>query len=112
MYEQCILFQNPDHSTPNGINTTLEFPVISDIPAPKSVLSELIGHHSIPIDHGHLKFVMTGLLSGVAPSVTVIRMCPPMTTKNYHIYNPLMAIGQFMFIISFKIWFCQPKWPF
>lgn len=93
-----FILQNPSViSTPKGINTKLDFPVISDIPAPKSVLSSMIGHHSIPIGHGHLKFVMTGLLSGVAPAVTVIRMCPPMTTKNYHIYNPLLALGKYNF---------------
>ncbi|CAG2205677.1 WDR11 [Mytilus edulis] len=94
IFWEILLAQNPSViSTPKGINTKLDFPVISDIPAPKSVLSSMIGHHSIPIGHGHLKFVMTGLLSGVAPAVTVIRMCPPMTTKNYHIYNPLLALG-------------------
>ncbi|XP_052100859.1 WD repeat-containing protein 11-like [Mytilus californianus] len=94
IFWEILLAQNPSViSTPKGVCTKLDFPVISDIPAPKSVLSSMIGHHSIPIGHGHLKFVMTGLLSGVAPAVTVLRMCPPMTTKNYHIYNPLLALG-------------------
>lgn len=94
IFWEILLSSNPDESiTPKGSNSSIQFPVISDIPAPLSVLSSMIGHHSIPIGHGHLKFVMTGLLSGILPSISVIRMCPPLTTKNYHVYNPLLAIG-------------------
>ena len=39
------------------------------------------------------KFVLTGLTSGIAATPTVIRMCPPLTTKNLHIHKPLCAIG-------------------
>ena len=41
-----------------------------------------------------LKFVMTGLNSGVASVPTVIRMCPPVTTRNIHKYRPLVALGK------------------
>lgn len=45
------------------------------------------GHGVVP------KFLMTGLLGGVTAQVTVIRMCPPLTTKNWNIYDPLLAVG-------------------
>ena len=40
-----------------------------------------------------LKFVLTGLFSGVASPCLVIRMCPPLTTKNWNVYQPLLALG-------------------
>ncbi|KAH3790794.1 hypothetical protein DPMN_169001 [Dreissena polymorpha] len=41
-----------------------------------------------------LKFLMTGLLQGLLSPITVIRMCPPLTTKNWNIYKPLLAVGE------------------
>ncbi|XP_064630114.1 WD repeat-containing protein 11-like isoform X2 [Lineus longissimus] len=44
--------------------------------------------------HGiFLKFVLTGMLNGVAAPPHVLRMCPPLTTKNWNIYQPLLAVG-------------------
>ena len=45
-----------------------------------------------------LKFVLTGLLSGVAQPPMVIRMCPPLTTKNWNVYQPLLAMGKLGFV--------------
>ena len=36
---------------------------------------------------------MTGLLNGLNSPITVIRMCPPLTTKNLKEYIPLLAVG-------------------
>ncbi|XP_069045129.1 WD repeat-containing protein 11 isoform X2 [Lepisosteus oculatus] len=41
----------------------------------------------------HLKFLLTGLLSGLPHPSFVIRMCPPLTTKNINHYQPLLAVG-------------------
>ncbi|XP_056147631.1 WD repeat-containing protein 11 [Lampris incognitus] len=40
-----------------------------------------------------LKFLLTGLLSGLPLPPFTIRMCPPLTTKNINHYQPLLAIG-------------------
>ncbi|MEE6486633.1 hypothetical protein FKM82_014655 [Ascaphus truei] len=41
----------------------------------------------------HLKFLLTGLLSGLPLPQFVVRMCPPLTTKNITQYKPLLAVG-------------------
>ncbi|XP_026525467.1 WD repeat-containing protein 11 [Notechis scutatus] len=41
----------------------------------------------------HLKFILTGLLSGLPLPPFAIRMCPPLTTKNIKQYQPLLAVG-------------------
>ena len=76
----------------------------STVPLPKVALSDMIGHGQPFITesqanaatrHGVMfKFVLTGLLSGVAPPPVVIRMCPPLTTKNWNVYQPLLALGK------------------
>ncbi|XP_059982710.1 WD repeat-containing protein 11 isoform X3 [Lagenorhynchus albirostris] len=40
-----------------------------------------------------LKFLLTGLLSGLPSPQFAIRMCPPLTTKNIKMYQPLLAVG-------------------
>ncbi|XP_077991912.1 WD repeat-containing protein 11-like isoform X2 [Glandiceps talaboti] len=67
---------------------------------PKMCLSDLIGqvqfHCGDQMQQGRgvvLKFVLVGLLNGVAAPPLVIRMCPPLTTKNYNVYQPLVALG-------------------
>ncbi|RZF44986.1 hypothetical protein LSTR_LSTR001947 [Laodelphax striatellus] len=40
-----------------------------------------------------LRLLVTGLMSSVASQPTVIKMCPPLTSKNRHFYKPLMAAG-------------------
>ncbi|KAL4232352.1 WD repeat-containing protein 11 [Mactra antiquata] len=40
-----------------------------------------------------LRFLMTGLLNGINANISVIRMCPALTTKNWNIYEPLLAVG-------------------
>ncbi|KAG7230093.1 hypothetical protein INR49_009813 [Caranx melampygus] len=41
-----------------------------------------------------LKFLLTGLLSGLPLPPFAIRMCPPLTTKNINHYQPLLAVGR------------------
>uniref|UniRef100_A0A8C4QUC4 WD repeat domain 11 n=1 Tax=Eptatretus burgeri TaxID=7764 RepID=A0A8C4QUC4_EPTBU len=40
-----------------------------------------------------LKFLLSGLLSSLPSPPFILRMCPPLTTKNLHQYQPLLAIG-------------------
>ncbi|XP_077438559.1 WD repeat-containing protein 11 isoform X1 [Vanacampus margaritifer] len=40
-----------------------------------------------------LKFLLTGLLSGLPLPPFAIRMCPPLTTKNINHYQPMLAVG-------------------
>ncbi|GAB1607865.1 WD repeat-containing protein 11-like isoform X2 [Argonauta hians] len=85
-----------------------QFPVTSDIPYPRNSLYDLIGQPQLTAgggmyetsspyrvsNHGvALKFMLTGLLSGVASPVSVIRMSPPLTQKNASMYKPLLAVG-------------------
>ena len=41
-----------------------------------------------------LKFVLSGLLHGLAAPPFIIKMCPPLTTKNWAVYQPLLAVGK------------------
>uniref|UniRef100_A0A8C1VET2 WD repeat-containing protein 11 n=1 Tax=Cyprinus carpio TaxID=7962 RepID=A0A8C1VET2_CYPCA len=41
----------------------------------------------------HMKFLLTGLLSGLPLPPFSLRMCPPLTTKNINHYQPLLAVG-------------------
>ncbi|KAK1333326.1 hypothetical protein QTO34_005709 [Cnephaeus nilssonii] len=40
----------------------------------------------------HLKFLLTGLISGLPAPPFTVRMCPPLTTKNIKMYQPLLAV--------------------
>lgn len=40
-----------------------------------------------------LQFLLVGYLNGLTPSPHVIRMCPPVTFRNWSVYKPLMAVG-------------------
>ncbi|ESO13031.1 hypothetical protein HELRODRAFT_63831 [Helobdella robusta] len=39
------------------------------------------------------KFLMVGLSNNLSQSPIVVRMCPPLTTKNFNFYQPLLAVG-------------------
>ncbi|XP_030627751.1 WD repeat-containing protein 11 isoform X2 [Chanos chanos] len=65
-------------------------------------LNSMIGHSMMsgaepqgtrPQQEVHLKFLLTGLLSGLPLPPFAIRMCPPLTTKNINYYQPLLAVG-------------------
>ncbi|MCG8621061.1 MAG: hypothetical protein MJE68_03530 [Proteobacteria bacterium] len=40
-----------------------------------------------------LKLILGGLWSSISSAPTVLRMCPPLTTKNWLYYAPLVAVG-------------------
>lgn len=40
------------------------------------------------------KFILDGIYEGVSINPLCIRMCPPMTTKNFKTYKPLLAVGK------------------
>lgn len=42
----------------------------------------------------HFKFIMTSLSSTVSSPPTCAVMCPPLTTKNWANYKPLIAVGK------------------
>ena len=37
--------------------------------------------------------VLGGVYYGLSSSPTTVRMCPPLTTKNWSFYKPLVAVG-------------------
>jgi len=41
-----------------------------------------------------LSFFLTGVSNSLSQGPFVIRMCPPLTTKNLHIYQPYLAVGK------------------
>ncbi|KPP76937.1 hypothetical protein Z043_103676, partial [Scleropages formosus] len=47
-----------------------------------------------PQQEVQLKFLLTGLLSGLPLPPFALRMCPPLTTKNISHYQPLLAVGK------------------
>ena len=63
-----------------------------------SVGQTLIAGESLPPSSNQtevqLKFLLTGLLSGLPLPPFSIRMCPPLTTKNINHYQPLLAVGR------------------
>ncbi|XP_022080580.1 WD repeat-containing protein 11-like isoform X4 [Acanthaster planci] len=96
---------------PGVTNSDFEFlPPLSNsgghqiLPHPKISMADLICQTDVagdpistqPQQQGRgviLKFVLTGLSCGVASVPTIIRMCPPVTTRNLHKYKPLAALG-------------------
>jgi hypothetical protein len=79
-----------------------ELPGKKTVPHPKFALCDMIGQSQLlsPDNElavkGHgvaVKFLMTGLLNGINSTITVVRMCPPLTTKNWNMYEPLLAVG-------------------
>ena len=55
-----------------------------------SPLHEDMGNGTI---YNQLKLQTTGILGGLLPPPFVVRMCPPLTVKNFSDYRPLIAIG-------------------
>ena len=40
-----------------------------------------------------VEMVLTGVYYGLVPNPTIIRMCPPLTNRNWKRYKCLLAIG-------------------
>jgi len=55
-----------------------------------------------PVDANHkkvsLRLLLVGVTSGISATPTSIRMCPPLTTKNWPYYTPVVAIGTCHFL--------------
>lgn len=41
----------------------------------------------------NLKFLLVGLSPTLPEPPVILRMCPPLTTKNFNLYQPLLAVG-------------------
>lgn len=74
--QKCI----PDIS----LNTMIGHSLISGVDSPRPQANQ---------QEVHLKFLLTGLLSGLPMPPFSLRMCPPLTTKNINHYQPLLAVG-------------------
>lgn len=51
------------------------------------------------------RMVLNGMWCGISGLTTAVRMCPPLTTKNWAYYVPLMAVGAttgMIYIVSLK----------
>ena len=55
----------------------------------------------------HFKFIMSSLSSTVSSPPTCAVMCPPLTTKNWSTYKPLIAVGK----LSVKLQSCSSDLP-
>ncbi|MEQ2290701.1 WD repeat-containing protein 11, partial [Ameca splendens] len=70
---------------------------IQDLSLNSMISQTLIGGEAPPPSSNQqevqLKFLLTGLLSGLPLPPFAIRMCPPLTTKNINHYQPLLAAG-------------------
>ncbi|XP_062375226.1 WD repeat-containing protein 11 [Sardina pilchardus] len=77
------LAPNQKHISDLSLNTMIGHSLISGMePARPAGQQEVL-----------LKFLLTGLLSGLPLPPFALRMCPPLTTKNINHYQPLLAVG-------------------
>lgn len=62
-----------------------------------------------PKKNPRFKMFITGNLTALAPPPHVLRMCPPVTFRNWSMYRPLMAVGKFnrQFLLLLNFIFCQ-----
>ncbi|XP_072280801.1 WD repeat-containing protein 11 [Pyxicephalus adspersus] len=65
---------------------------LDSVIAGQGMLSNDSAQSGGPLQEVHLKFLLTGLLSGLPQPPFVVRMCPPLTTKNITQYKPLLAV--------------------
>ncbi|XP_046385283.1 WD repeat-containing protein 11-like [Ischnura elegans] len=57
-------------------------------------LSELVSPWtSVGSSTGAVRLIVSALLSPLSSSITTMRMCPPLTTRNWQQYNPVIAVG-------------------
>ena len=88
-------------------SSTSALNLTSNVTPPKTSLSDLLSHMTqsmaaaedldgTNMKHGvSLKFVLKGLLHGVAAPPFIVKMCPPLTTRNWATYQPLLAVGMY-----------------
>ncbi|XP_078587664.1 WD repeat-containing protein 11-like isoform X3 [Branchiostoma floridae x Branchiostoma japonicum] len=74
-------------------------PRMCNVPHTKMAICDMIGQTYGPTEpsvdrQGYVfRFTLQGLLSGLPLPPTIIKMCPPLTTKNWNVYRPLLAVG-------------------
>lgn len=88
MSEEAIQASLPTEAEQSGLNYSVD---------PKLMLANVISPplmsgSTIP-NSAHFKFIMTSLSSTVSSPPTCSVMCPPLTTKNWSSYKPLIAVG-------------------
>ncbi|XP_063852322.1 WD repeat-containing protein 11-like isoform X2 [Scylla paramamosain] len=64
---------------------------LGDLVKPAWALAENVKEASSTGHRVSLRLIMTGLMPSVSPPPLVIRMCPPLTTRNMHHYLPRLA---------------------
>ena len=78
--------------TDTGTGSPPQRPVInlSDILSPSTG-----GGNMVPTtdDRQKFSFILTGITNSLANAPFVLKMCPPLTTKNFHLYQPYLALG-------------------
>ena len=71
---------------------------VQDNVNPRLMLSNVIlpplSSGTVIPNSAHFKFIMTSLFSTVSSPPTCAVMCPPLTTKNWANYRPLIAVGK------------------
>uniref|UniRef100_A0A674EXU6 WD repeat-containing protein 11 n=1 Tax=Salmo trutta TaxID=8032 RepID=A0A674EXU6_SALTR len=77
------LGQNQKKIQDLSLNTMIGQSLVSGADPPPPTLQQEV----------QLKFLLTGLLSGLPLPPFALRMCPPLTTKNINHYQPLLAVG-------------------
>ncbi|KAK7074520.1 WD repeat-containing protein 11 [Halocaridina rubra] len=76
--------------SPVGVHINMPKTSLADLVKPAWALADNvkeIGHRV------NLRILMTGLMPAISPPPLVIRMCPPLTTRNIHHYVPRLAAG-------------------
>ncbi|KAG7176660.1 WD repeat-containing protein 11-like [Homarus americanus] len=77
-------------SAPAGVHINMPKTSLADMVKPAWALADNvkeIGHRV------NLRILMTGLMPAMSPPPLVIRMCPPLTTRNIQQYVPRLAAG-------------------
>ncbi|EDO36880.1 predicted protein [Nematostella vectensis] len=94
-------FQTPDTDFMSEEAFKASIPIVSEfsdgVQSPVLTLEDMVPPlmtSGKPLPYAsHFKFLMSGLLSSISAPPTCAVMCPPLTTKNWASYKPLVAIG-------------------
>lgn len=79
------------------LGSSLDTPVLSAMVCPpQHTLADVLPPSGYPRagSKNTLRFLLVGLLTNVQAAPTSATMCPPMTTKNWTEYRPLVAVGK------------------
>ena len=89
MSDECLKASLPLSSSESPFLSAMVSP-------PRRTLADILPVPVYPSsnDKNYLRFLLVGLLTNVMSSPTCATMCPPMTTKNWVEYRPLVAVGK------------------